>query len=90
MFDYSRRLGMISTHELNGVSLVEVIAEQARAYLASLNAMSLVSPDSQWIIYKGEGSEVIFGKKPVSLICFFCNHFKFKLMTYSLARSARL
>ncbi|KAJ3142017.1 hypothetical protein HK100_003880 [Physocladia obscura] len=57
MYDYARRLNLVASFDIGGKSLVDVITEQARAYLAAINALSLVKIDYQWILY--EVSDVV-------------------------------
>ncbi|KAJ3022672.1 UNVERIFIED_CONTAM: hypothetical protein HDU68_009004 [Siphonaria sp. JEL0065] len=57
MYDYARRLNSVSSLDIGGELLTTVITEQARAYLASLNSLSLVNVDYQWLLYRvGTGS----------------------------------
>ncbi|ORY51388.1 hypothetical protein BCR33DRAFT_453683 [Rhizoclosmatium globosum] len=52
MYDYARRLNSVSSLDIGGGSLVGVITEQSRAYLAAINSLSLVAEDYRWILYK--------------------------------------
>ena len=52
MYDYARRLGLISSSDINGESLITIMKEQTRAYLAAIHALQLVDSRRQWFIYK--------------------------------------
>ncbi|KAI9339372.1 hypothetical protein BDR26DRAFT_1007906 [Obelidium mucronatum] len=62
MYDYARRLNSVSSLDIGGASLVSVVTEQARAYLAAINSLSLVNVDYQWLLYK-VGNERVLGQK---------------------------
>jgi nuclear pore complex protein Nup160 len=54
MYDYARRLGCVAALDIGGRSLVSVITEQARAYLASINALTLVDSDFSYLVYSSD------------------------------------
>ncbi|KAJ3409947.1 hypothetical protein HDV05_004146 [Chytridiales sp. JEL 0842] len=58
MYDYARRLGSVSALDIGGKSLIGVITEQARSYLASMNALALVGNDFSYLVYASDALDV--------------------------------
>ncbi|KAJ3075365.1 ribose-phosphate pyrophosphokinase [Podochytrium sp. JEL0797] len=52
MYDYACRLSALNSMNIGGGSLVDVIKEQGRAYLAAMNSLALVKKEYQWVLYK--------------------------------------
>ncbi|KAJ3210408.1 hypothetical protein HDU82_008167 [Entophlyctis luteolus] len=52
MYDYACRLNSVSSSDIGGGSLSEIVTEQARSYLASINSLSLVQVEYQWLLYE--------------------------------------
>ncbi|KAJ1534541.1 hypothetical protein HK405_016050, partial [Cladochytrium tenue] len=56
MYDYAHRLGAVTAADVAGESLLPVITEQVKSYLASITALYIIPEKEQWIIYRTSGT----------------------------------
>ncbi|KAJ3212106.1 ribose-phosphate pyrophosphokinase [Dinochytrium kinnereticum] len=49
MYSYATALGSLSSEDIGGKSIIPVASEQARAYLAAINALAIVDSEVAWI-----------------------------------------
>ncbi|KAJ3148013.1 hypothetical protein HK101_002184 [Irineochytrium annulatum] len=54
MYDYSQRLGDALPHATSREVTHDILVEQERAYLACINALTMLKPTDRWILYKSE------------------------------------
>lgn len=63
MYEYARKINQLGSRTIGlDISIIKLLQEQCRSYLAAINALSSVSPEYAWIVGRKETDDAVAGR----------------------------